>query len=373
MKKKLISMTCAFALVLGLLAGMGGGLAIEANAAGEDVSNWTEQWVSYYSNDFRDASQPLKEVSMDQYWDIDADGVITRKNAVNLSSDYQDMAFLFLNTEKYEDFILELDFKHGYSGPYQDPNGAWINLSTYVGVGGTPGKSWADPEGGTLFAPVEGYVRIRGNCGAENDVDWWGNTGGRVEPYDYTQWHHMKIEVIDLCVNVSVDDVFLFTITQGEWFVPGNIYLAANHDGAAFKNVTVTGFADNTELRELVKAVKDKTEADYTAETWSVFAQALADAREVLKTENPTQEELDNAVAALQAAVDGLKAPEETQPQETDPAPATEPEGTEPGGSDPAVNEPGGSDGNGTVIVIAVVVAVLLIGGAVVIVIKKRK
>ena len=48
-------------------------------------------------------------------------------------------------------------------------------------------------------------------------------------------------------------------------------------------------------------------EADYTAETWTVFAAALADAQAVLANDEATQAQVDNALTALNAAVEQLE------------------------------------------------------------------
>ena len=66
------------------------------------------------------------------------------------------------------------------------------------------------------------------------------------------------------------------------------------------------GPADKTELEKAVKEAAAYEEADYTAETWAIFAKAYADAQAVLANEDATQDDVDAAIKALNAAVEGL-------------------------------------------------------------------
>ena len=60
-------------------------------------------------------------------------------------------------------------------------------------------------------------------------------------------------------------------------------------------------------LQALYDEVKDKSEDDYTAESWQAFAEALQNAEAVLADENADQAGVDAAKNALQAATDALK------------------------------------------------------------------
>ncbi|WP_440894693.1 glycoside hydrolase family 3 N-terminal domain-containing protein [Amphibacillus sp. Q70] len=73
---------------------------------------------------------------------------------------------------------------------------------------------------------------------------------------------------------------------------------------------------DKSELEALVALQADKSEADYTAESWEVFAEALSNAEAVLADETATQEEVDDAVANLEAAIEQL------EEQDEEPTPA---------------------------------------------------
>lgn len=64
--------------------------------------------------------------------------------------------------------------------------------------------------------------------------------------------------------------------------------------------------ADKAALQALYEANRDKTQGNYTAESWQAFRDAQTAAETVLNNETATQEEVNSAFAALQAAVDGL-------------------------------------------------------------------
>jgi putative cell wall-binding protein len=67
---------------------------------------------------------------------------------------------------------------------------------------------------------------------------------------------------------------------------------------------------DKSALEEAIADAAVYEEEAYTAETWEVFAEALANAEEVVANEEATQEEVDEALEALEAAIAGLeKAP----------------------------------------------------------------
>ncbi len=66
--------------------------------------------------------------------------------------------------------------------------------------------------------------------------------------------------------------------------------------------------ADKSGLRAVYDSNKDRVETEYTAGSWTVFAEALKAADDVLKKADATQEEVDGAKAALEAAAEGLKA-----------------------------------------------------------------
>lgn len=62
------------------------------------------------------------------------------------------------------------------------------------------------------------------------------------------------------------------------------------------------------ELNKLYTDKKDLKETDYTADSWKAFSDALASAKAILAKEDASQEEVNQALAALQNAITGLKA-----------------------------------------------------------------
>ena len=63
---------------------------------------------------------------------------------------------------------------------------------------------------------------------------------------------------------------------------------------------------DKSELQALITKAKDKKEADYTADSWKVFAGALANAENELKSEKSTPETVKAAQDTLSEAIKGL-------------------------------------------------------------------
>ena len=85
-------------------------------------------------------------------------------------------------------------------------------------------------------------------------------------------------------------------------------------------------------LQEVIENNSGLAEDDYTAETWAVYAEALANAQAALDDEGATADELNAAADELLAAVAGLK--------DAEPDPGTDPDPDEPG-TDPDPDEPG--------------------------------
>ena len=68
----------------------------------------------------------------------------------------------------------------------------------------------------------------------------------------------------------------------------------------------LTAKADKTELQKLITKAKDKKEADYTADSWKVFADALTNAEKELKSDKSTPETVKAAQDKLTEAINGL-------------------------------------------------------------------
>ena len=65
--------------------------------------------------------------------------------------------------------------------------------------------------------------------------------------------------------------------------------------------------ADKAALEDAIDEADAKAEADYTPKTWEPFKKALDEAKKVHADENATQEEVDNAKAALEKAMEALE------------------------------------------------------------------
>ena len=68
----------------------------------------------------------------------------------------------------------------------------------------------------------------------------------------------------------------------------------------------VEGLVSIKELRDYYKANKDKTSENYTEESFAAYTEALNAAAEILEKADASQTDVDQALADLQAAVDGL-------------------------------------------------------------------
>ncbi|HIY28583.1 MAG TPA: FIVAR domain-containing protein, partial [Firmicutes bacterium] len=72
---------------------------------------------------------------------------------------------------------------------------------------------------------------------------------------------------------------------------------------------------DKEALQNAVNDAAKLVEADYTPDTWAALEEALANANTVLADEEATQEAVDSALSALEAAVIGLEPAEEPEPE----------------------------------------------------------
>ncbi len=70
---------------------------------------------------------------------------------------------------------------------------------------------------------------------------------------------------------------------------------------------------DKTGLQAVIREAESRNQADYTKESWADLEKALTEARYVMADANASQEKADQAAAALQEALEGLK-PAEKNP-----------------------------------------------------------
>ena len=91
-----------------------------------------------------------------------------------------------------------------------------------------------------------------------------------------------------------------------------NVTEASNHRAqiAEIEVYNLPAAIGKAELADLIAQAKLKDEADYTPESWAVFAQALKDAEDTYKKENATAMEIEQAYSDLQEAMENLAAPE---------------------------------------------------------------
>lgn len=151
-----------------------------------------------------------------------------------------------------------------------------------------------------------------------------------------------------------------FTVTPNPGYDVDEVLVNGKAVPVTDGTFTVTNLQPDTTIKVSFKAV-DKTalsttigecaalsQDDYTADSWSAFAAALQDAREVFNDAASTQADVDDALAALEAAKAALKPAGST----TDPG--TNPDQTPGGGTDPDdqtpgdTTKPGGSSTGGT-------------------------
>ena len=63
---------------------------------------------------------------------------------------------------------------------------------------------------------------------------------------------------------------------------------------------------DKEALQALVDSAKELVEKGYTADSWAVLQEAIAASDAVLADENAMQNEIDETLDSLKAAIDGL-------------------------------------------------------------------
>ena len=214
------------------------------------ILDYTEDFTGYdewYSEESLKTSS-LTDVDGVEHWQafVTGDGetgVIRRpvNEQTNQAAEYQKMSYLYLVDREYENFRIELDYKHGTSG--------WMR--SYLGFGADLGKHHMEADGGIVaFSQPEGFVHYDGNV-SENgkfkeEVFWSvydddGNDLTCIRPYDKSDWHHLVLSVQDGWVTMQIDEFpYLYEISLPATYDGGYIYLASNSSNSTFKNITVT-------------------------------------------------------------------------------------------------------------------------------------
>ncbi|MGG3243516.1 S-layer homology domain-containing protein [Brevibacillus formosus] len=126
-------------------------------------------------------------------------------------------------------------------------------------------------------------------------------------------------------VTVDAEGNWAFTPTQdlkdGEYTVEVTATTIDGKSAKATKSITVDTtptepVVDKSKLQAKADEIKAEnlTEEEYTSASWAELKQALEKANAVLADPNATQQEVDEALAALTKARDGLKKPDEPTP-----------------------------------------------------------
>ena len=81
-------------------------------------------------------------------------------------------------------------------------------------------------------------------------------------------------------------------------------------DGAIKALQPAAAEVDKTALKEAIDKAGTLKKADYTSKSWNKFKEAEKQAKAVYADENATQDEVDQAVKALNTAMDQLEKPQ---------------------------------------------------------------
>ena len=214
-------------------------------------------------------------------------------------------------------FINDEGLVDGECGGFLQVSGLKYTIFT-----GTPTSVTTDAA--AMFEAVTGDRRV-------GDVMVYNKTTGEWDPIDpnktYTLASHnymlkeggdglnmfMKCEIIrdggmldnEILINYIQSELFAARLEDGmydKWSGNERITISAGE---------ATQMVQKAELQQSVDAAETLAEEDYSAESWAAFQEALTAAKAVLAKPEATQEEVDAALAALDAAVDALKAPGE--------------------------------------------------------------
>ena len=132
-----------------------------------------------------------------------------------------------------------------------------------------------------------------------NDANW--TTVAFYENNQETRTHYEFTETVTaryFRLNVTKGDTSIMWPSTRiyEWSMLGVPYYGGGEEEV-----------DKTELAALVEQAAQYVQADYTAESWAVFAQAYADAQEVLANDEATAADVAGAVEALNSAIAQLE------------------------------------------------------------------
>ena len=218
-------------------------------------------------------------------------------------------------------------------------------------IDGSEGTYWESPyldwNGATAGLPKDLTIALNGEYNLDKvEIVKHSAANGKVIEYEVL----VSVDGGESYTSVGRKETPVSEVTSGIRFeqagvthVIVRIHAAMEKDGVSAANyarvaevkfygtkVVTEPDVDMGALESWVKDNEGRVADEYTAESWSVFAEALANAKEVLAKEDATQEEVDTVLETLKAAVEGL-------------APKKEDSGSQ-GGSGDSGNQGGSSD-----------------------------
>jgi hypothetical protein len=142
---------------------------------------------------------------------------------------------------------------------------------------------------------------------------WWASTARTEQVYlEYDNKSELKDTIVLNTGSFDVVKGYTFTMEQAG-AVNLRMVAAVNNQSPLLSFAAVAPVksaepeANKEALQMLYEELKDKTNDNYTAASWSVFLDALAEASGVLQDEEATQQQVDDAMESLQDAVASLE------------------------------------------------------------------
>lgn len=194
-------------------------------------------------------------------------------------------------------------------------DGAYIpteNNPTYEGPGesfSTKYSYMADKNLATMYVPAEADSQLIYHVSEEESLNTVkiiqkGNSGAAVSARTLSNpgtW--TEIGTLDDTISVlsAGNDTILDVKITWKENIPNIVDILLSSE-----EVIEPSVPDKTALQNAVAAAGKKQEADYTADSWSGFAKALADAKSVLADKNATEKSVADALSALTAAEKAL-------------------------------------------------------------------
>lgn len=161
----------------------------------------------------------------------------------------------------------------------------------------TGSKIWFYDDGGGVIVPNGIKIEYE-----KDDQTWAEVTPTGTWIYEKNQYNTYEFEkIVTSKIRVTMDHGILggskVAVAVVEWELLGKMQDGSgSQQGASSESIAKLADA-------VSKAKAAHQEADYTAESWSVYAKALEGAENVLKNQSASQKDVDDAQAALDSAV----------------------------------------------------------------------